>query len=117
MTHQLRTSLAVIILAAVQADGLRAEPTEPLDAAERSAIEDKMREQAERLTAQIKDDPKNVDLYSQRGDALFFLGEFKKAVDDFDRMVKLRPSLEASHWRRGIAYFFAGAVQTGRGAV
>jgi lipoprotein NlpI len=43
-----------------------------------------------------------------RGDAHFKLAEFTKAVAEYERMVELDPSLEKSHWRRGIAYFYAG---------
>jgi lipoprotein NlpI len=45
---------------------------------------------------------------SARGDAHFKLGEFAKAVAEYDRMVELDPSIEKSHWRRGIAFFYAG---------
>ncbi len=38
----------------------------------------------------------------------FFRGEFREAVRDYEKMVGLDPSLETSHWRRGIAYFYAG---------
>ncbi|MCR9200302.1 MAG: tetratricopeptide repeat protein [Planctomycetaceae bacterium] len=50
---------------------------------------------------------KQVSLYSQRGDALFFTGQYNKAVASYKKMVELRPSLDASHWRLGIALFFA----------
>ena len=45
---------------------------------------------------------------SARGDAHFKLAEFDKAVAEYEKMVELDPSLEKSHWRRGIAYFYAG---------
>jgi lipoprotein NlpI len=45
---------------------------------------------------------------SARGDAHFKLGEFPKAVAEYEKMVELDPSIEKSHWRRGIAYFYAG---------
>ncbi len=48
-----------------------------------------------------------VDLYSARGDLQMFLGEFEKAESDYLQMVKLKPELDASHWRLGIAMFFA----------
>jgi len=46
--------------------------------------------------------------YSQRGDALFFLGRFTDAVKDYDKMIELDQAEQASHWRRGIALFYAG---------
>ena len=66
-----------------------------------------MANSVERLTTAIKENPKNVGLYSRRGDAHFFLGQFAEAVDDYDQMVTLEPSEDASHWRRGIALFYA----------
>ena len=60
-----------------------------------------------RTTERVRADKANVDLYSRRGDAYFFRGEFAKAVTDYDRMVELKPGLDASHWRRGIALFYA----------
>ena len=48
-----------------------------------------------------------VDQYSARGDLQMFLGEFEKAESDYLQMVKLKPALDASHWRLGIAMFFA----------
>lgn len=48
---------------------------------------------------------------SARGDAHFKLAEFDKAVAEYETMVELDPSLEKSHWRRGIAYFYAGKYE------
>lgn len=59
------------------------------------------------FTEQIGKLPKSVDLYSIRGDAYFFRGKFVEAVADFEKMVELKPDLETSHWRKGIAYFYA----------
>lgn len=63
---------------------------------------------AEKLTKSIAAQPDDDELYSQRGDAFFFLGKFDEAVADYDKMVELKPDLDASHWRRGIAYYYAG---------
>jgi lipoprotein NlpI len=62
----------------------------------------------ERLSLLLEASPRQVDLYSQRGDALLFLGRFKEAAADYDQMVELDAALDASHWRRGIALFYAG---------
>jgi lipoprotein NlpI len=59
-------------------------------------------------TQAIETNPKDVNAYSRRGDASFFLGKFDDAVADYDHMVKLDDSLANSHWRRGIALFYAG---------
>ncbi len=48
-----------------------------------------------------------VQIHSRRGDALFFLGRFPKAVEEYKAMVQLDPTQDASHWRLGIALFFA----------
>jgi len=37
----------------------------------------------------------------------FFRGKFPEAVADYEKMVELKPDLETSHWRKGIAYFYA----------
>ena len=52
--------------------------------------------------------PAAVDKLSRRGDLQMFLGEFQKAEADYQAMVKLKPDLDASHWRLGIAMYFAG---------
>ncbi|MBI3858599.1 MAG: hypothetical protein HY293_23175 [Planctomycetes bacterium] len=69
----------------------------PLSAERRKQIADDCR-------AVLKDssDP------SARGDAHFKLADFPKALAEYEKMVELDPSLERSHWRRGIAYFYAG---------
>ena len=48
-----------------------------------------------------------TQIHSRRGDTLFFLGRFSEAVTEYEAMVTADPSLDASHWRLGIAYFFA----------
>ena len=90
------------------------EPTVPvsetsgLDRKRAAALESNLSERIKELSDQSKADPDNVDLFSARGDALFFSGEFAKSVVDYDKMLKLKPSLKDSHWRRGIALFYAG---------
>ena len=61
-----------------------------------------------RLTEQIRESPRDVNLYSRRGDVLFFLGEFSLAVADYDQMIERDPDADRSHWRRGIALFYTG---------
>lgn len=53
-------------------------------------------------------DPEAIDRYSQRADLQIFLGKFSQAESDYKKMVKLKPDLDASHWRLGIAMYFAG---------
>jgi len=52
--------------------------------------------------------PAAIDQLSRRGDLQMFLGEFEKAEADYQAMVKLKPELDASHWRLGIAMYFSG---------
>ncbi|MDG2387964.1 MAG: hypothetical protein P8M30_01470 [Planctomycetaceae bacterium] len=70
------------------------------------------RQQAvERLSKMITENPDRIEYYSSRGDLNLFLGRPKLAVADYDKMVELSPSSDASHWRRGIALFYAGEYQ------
>ncbi len=68
----------------------------------------KYEEQLRGLTPIIDTAANAVDQYSRRGDLHLFLGEFQKAEDDYRAMVRLNPELDASHWRLGIAMYFAG---------
>lgn len=73
--------------------------------AEQSAV---LRRQLEE-TGEITDDtPSASQKYSMRGDVQMFLGNYELAVADYRKMVVLDPTLDASHWRLGIALFFAG---------
>ena len=58
--------------------------------------------------AALARDAQAVSAYSARGDARLFLGEFRGAVADFEKMIALDPAQDAPHWRLGIAYYFAG---------
>jgi lipoprotein NlpI len=53
-----------------------------------------------------------TQVHSRRGDALLFLGRFPEAVAEYRAMVKIDPDLDASHWRLGIALFFADQPKT-----
>ena len=72
-------------------------------------------EQVTRLTAEIAIQPGKLELYSQRGDAWFFLGKFMESVADYDRMVELDAMQDTSHWRRGIALFYAEQCEQAAG--
>ena len=67
-----------------------------------------LRQQVNRLSEQIEESPEKTQLYSSRGDARFFLGDFKNALADYSKMVELSPETDRSHWRRGIAFFYVG---------
>lgn len=70
------------------------------------------------LTAELEDklkalpaipdtDADAVGKYSRRGDLHMFLGRFAEAEADYRKMSVLKPDLDASHWRLGIAMYFA----------
>lgn len=101
--------LGILAVVFVVCGGLRAaeETTEPLTDQEKATFQKQLDERIQSLTEKIAKSPAKVDLYSQRGDANFFRGKFKAAVGDYEKMIDLQPDLENSHWRRGIAYFYA----------
>jgi lipoprotein NlpI len=67
-----------------------------------------LREQLGAIPAFSDQEPGAVEKYSRRGDLNFFVGEFENAVADYQHMVRLQPDLDRSHWRLGIAMYFAG---------
>ncbi|MFG0333875.1 MAG: tetratricopeptide repeat protein [Maioricimonas sp. JB049] len=93
---------------------LQAEPT-PLTDREPSQLQNQLQKQLAAATGAIEAEPDQVSGWSSRGDARFFLGDFEGAVADYSHMVELRPTLDASHWRRGIAFFYAGQYEQAAG--
>jgi len=84
----------------------------PIPREDRKQLTDGLRKSAEQLTRQLIDaDSQRNTLLSQRGDVWFFLGEFDKSVADYEAMVELDPKQGDSHWRRGIARFYAGKAK------
>ncbi len=79
----------------------------PLPAERVERMQQNLRDSEARHTEALAAKPDDKDLYSQRGDARFFLGKFAEAIADYDKLAELDPQLETSHWRRGIAYFYA----------
>jgi len=51
--------------------------------------------------------------YDRRGDAHLRGGRFDLAIEDFDRFLEAYPEAEPHHWRRGIAYYYAGRYEDG----
>lgn len=78
-----------------------------LSTIQQTTIDKANRATVKSATAALKSAPDSINLLSRRADSYFNLREFDKAVDDYDRMVELNPASDASHWRRGIAYFYA----------
>lgn len=68
-------------------------------------------QQIERLTKSIAAAPGDIGLYSQRGDAYFFRGQFAKALADYDQMAVLDPRILPTHWRRGLALYYVGRYE------
>jgi len=105
----LRLAAACVLVCGLlsAADSPTPATSDPLTGAGQAALHKQLDESLVRLTAQVAADPKDADLYSRRGDAYFFRGHFKEAVQDYEKMVELQPDVETSHWRKGIAYFYA----------
>lgn len=85
--------------------GISAADEPPLSAEERREIRKTFESRLKRLSTD--EGKSSTAIHSQRGDALFFLGRFDDAVKEYEAMVTLDPKLDASHWRLGIALFFA----------
>lgn len=64
--------------------------------------------QLKALPAIVDTDADAVGKYSRRGDLHMFLGRFAEAEADYKKMSALKPDLDASHWRLGIAMYLAG---------
>ena len=65
----------------------------------------------QKISQHIKLKPNLVELFSRRGDARMFLGDFGGARKDYEKMIQLEPLLEVSHWRLGITYFYLGLLK------
>ena len=99
----------IVLLAAIAVHSAwAAEPGDhPLPREQRESMTKELKSQLSVLTEAIKENPKSVRLYSRRGDVLFFLARFKESVADYEKMVELDSDQDSSHWRRGIARFYA----------
>lgn len=62
----------------------------------------------------IELDARQPDAFDHRGSERLALGEIEEAIDDFDRAIALDPRREPGHWKRGIAYYYAGRYDDGR---
>ena len=51
--------------------------------------------------------------YDQRGDEHLLGGRPELAIEDYDRYLAAEPAAEPHHWRRGIAYYYAGEFALG----
>ena len=109
--------LSVMLLLALNSaiDVCHAQPSagkHPISREDREKLTESLRKNAEMLSGKLLEgDSPRVGVLSQRGDVLFFLGDFKEAVADYEEMVDLDPQQGDSHWRRGIARFYAGQAK------
>ena len=108
MLTRLLMTLALIGSLTATGSSFAADEEHPLSKTERTKLADKFQQQITDCTERLAKDPKDVDQYSKRADAYFFLADFPKAVADYEKMVELNPKIDAEHWRRGIARFYAG---------
>lgn len=65
----------------------------------------------DRLLAMNPDQPRLLEI---RGTENFKLKKFQEAIADFDRECKLDPARQPWHWKRGLAYYYAGQYEKGR---
>lgn len=63
------------------------------------------KQRAGRLAAQVLE---------ARGSARFREGQIAESIADFDRQLELMPEQAAGHWKRGIAYYYAGKYEAGK---
>ncbi len=84
------------------------EKKEPLTEKQRTQIAETCKRAVAKATERIAANPESTAAYADRGDALLFLDDSKGAVADYEKMIALDGSLDAGHWRLGIAYYFAG---------
>jgi lipoprotein NlpI len=80
----------------------------PVPQSERDALRQEFTQREKLFTDRILGNPKEVALYSSRGDTRLFLAKFAGAVADYEKMIALDPTLDVSHWRLGIAYYYVG---------
>jgi lipoprotein NlpI len=83
----------------------------PLTELDRTELLKALQQSFDEASKLVKDKPDSLTGYSRRGDACFFLGRFREAVADYDKMVELDETQRSSHWRRGIALFYAGRFE------
>lgn len=51
--------------------------------------------------------------HQRKGETEFKAGNFKGAIEEWDKVIELIPAQEPYHWQRGIAYYYAGEFAKG----
>ena len=59
------------------------------------------------FTSRLEAEPRNPQVYIQRGMVYFKLGSIAAAIGDFDRAEHFHPALTPYLWQRGLAYYYA----------
>lgn len=104
--------LAVAGVLAISSRTTADEPLQhPLTTEDRESLRKQWDDDLAGVSKKLDSKPDDLSQLSKRGDLHFFRGEFAKSVRDYERMSELDPTLDASHWRLGIAYFYADQPQ------
>ncbi len=96
---------------------IRADTNQPAGYALRAAAyiaAEKPREAVADLNRLLAMNPRQPRLLELRGTEKFKLRQFKEAIADFDQECRLEPAREPWHWKRGLAYYYAGQYDQGR---
>lgn len=102
-------TFAALLLGTVAAAAESATEAPPKeDAAWRAKMLSEVEDDLKQIETALAKTPDTLALLSRRGDCHLFLGQFAKAVADFEKMIALDPAQDAPHWRLGIGYYFAG---------
>jgi lipoprotein NlpI len=111
MTTAVAADAAVDDAEEVAVDAKDAQAAEAVDAeimAMNKELTAELEGQLKAFPAIVDTDADAVGKYSRRGDLQMFLGKFAEAETDYKKMSELKPDLDASHWRLGIAMYLAG---------
>ncbi len=105
----MKTLTTIVLSALAGVVAATARPAEPEIWPEwRAPMLEKFADDLKEIDAALATSPDAIPLLSQRGDRHLFLGHFRQAVADYERMIALDPAQDAPHWRLGIAYYFNG---------
>lgn len=108
--------LLIAVMACVGGMGISrcagADEASPIGANEHARWTARWERDVEAANATLAQTPNDVQAFSRRGDARFFLARFDDAVADYTAMTRLEPELDRQHWRRGIALYYAGDYES-----
>ncbi|MCG8586550.1 MAG: tetratricopeptide repeat protein [Pirellulales bacterium] len=75
--------------------------------------QNKYQEAASDMTLALKLKPDQPGFHNMRGSMRFKAGDIKGSLADYDRAIKLDPSLNQRHWQRGIVCYYADKFADG----